>query len=90
MPTIKIHLAQRLPINGLTQPKFEEWIVELEVYLGSDNDMERFMMEGIYNQWEAAENNPHRIANVHDDNPAIQTDIARPADDADAQVLADY
>ena len=90
MPTVKILPPNPLPLKGLTQQKFDQWMSELKLYLGSDDDMERFMTEGIYNQWEAAKNNLHRIANVHDDDPAIQTNIARPAEGPDTQAHADY
>ena len=61
MPAIKIHPPKQLPDKGLSEQKFETWTTELEVWLGEDDDMARFMEDGQYRTWQAEESSPGRI-----------------------------
>ena len=48
MPHIKIHPPKQLPEHSISQQEFEDWQNKLEIYLGQDKSMARFMTEGIY------------------------------------------
>ena len=61
MPSIKIYPPKQLPDKVLSEQKFAAWCTELEVRLGEDDDMARFMDDGPYNTWEAEESFPGRI-----------------------------
>ena len=76
MPQIKIHPPKQLPEHAISQQELEDWQNKLEIYLGQDENMARFMAEGRYHQWQSQEENPHRIQIVHVQDPD------RPADDA--------
>ena len=76
MPHIKIHPPKQLPEHSISQQEFEDWQNELEIYLGQDETLARFMSDGIYNTWLAQEENPHRIETLNDRDPD------RPAEDA--------
>ena len=76
MPQIKIHPPKQLPEHAISQQEFEDWQNELEIYLGQDENMARFMAEERYQNWQSQEENPHRIQIVH------VRDLDRPADDA--------
>ena len=69
MPGIKIFPPSQLPVKNLSQQQLEQWIVQLEIWLGQDNDMARFMERGIYRNWAADEVTPHRIAALHNNDP---------------------
>lgn len=47
MPGIKIHPPKQLPEHSLSQQEFEDWTNELEIYLGQDAAMARFMAGGV-------------------------------------------
>ena len=81
MPTIKIHPPKQLPEHSLSQQEFEDWTNELEIYLGQDEAMARFMTGGIYETWTSQEANPNRIPAVLDLDPNLPADDAanRPA-----------
>ena len=49
MPHIKIHPPKQLPEHSISQQEFEDWQNELEIYLGQDKTMARFMSDRIYN-----------------------------------------
>ena len=51
MPAIKIFPPKQLPDKGLSDQKFEAWTTELEVWLGKDDEMTRFMEDGQYSTW---------------------------------------
>ena len=76
MPQIKIHPPKQLPEHSLSQQEFENWQNELEIYLGQDENMARFMSDGRYNAWQSQEENPDRIQQLN------QIDPDRPAQDA--------
>ena len=61
MPAIKIHPPQQLPEQAVSQQQFEDWTNELEIYLGQDEAMARFMTGGIYANWTSQEEDNHRI-----------------------------
>ena len=69
MPGIKIFPPSQLPVKNLSQQQLEQWIVQLEIWLGQDNDMARFMERGIYQNWAADEVTPHRIVALHANDP---------------------
>ena len=81
MPSIKIHPPQQLPEQAVSQQQFEDWTNELEIYLGQDEAMARFMIGGIYANWTSQEANPDRIAAVsaHDPNVPAEDAVNRPA-----------
>ena len=61
MSQIKIHPLKQLPEHSLSQQEFEDWQNELEIYLGQDKSMARFMTDGIYANWTSQEEDNHRI-----------------------------
>ena len=71
MPSIKILPPKQLPNKGFSEQKFKTWTTELEVWLGADNDMARFMQEGQYSTWEAEEVTPGRILTLHADDQTL-------------------
>ena len=71
MPGIKIHPPKQLPEHSLSQQEFEDWTNELEIYLGQDEAMARFMAGGVYADWTSQEADPHRIAAVAAQDPQI-------------------
>ena len=64
MPQIKIHPPNQLPEQAISQQQFEDWVNELEIYLGQDENMARFMTDGLYQQWSSQEQDPNRIQAV--------------------------
>ena len=76
MPGIKIHPPKQLPEHSLSQQEFEDWINELEIYLGQDAAMARFMTGGLYDTWTSQEANPNRIPDVLDGDPETPADGA--------------
>ena len=74
MPHIKIHLPKQLPEHSISQQEFEDCQNELEIYLGQDESMARFMSDRFYNNWLLQEENNHRIEEL---NGEIPTDLQR-------------
>ena len=64
MPAIKIFPPKQLPDKGLSDQKFEAWTTELEVWLGKDDEMTRFMEDGQYSTWLAEKFSPGRIPDL--------------------------
>ena len=64
MPSIKVYPPNQLPDRGVSETQFNIWIEELEVYLSQEPDYRVFLTGETYADWEAAENNPDRLANV--------------------------
>ena len=50
MPAIKIFPPKQLPDKGLSEHSFEAWTSQLEVSLGVDDDMARFLQDGFYSR----------------------------------------
>ena len=71
MPGIKIHPPKQLPEHSLSQQEFEDWTNELEIYLGQDEAMARFMARSVYAGWTSQEANPLRIEAVRDGDPQM-------------------
>ena len=69
MPQIKIHPPKQLPEQAISQQQFEDWVNELEIYLGQDENMARFMTDGLYQNWSSQEQDPDRIQNVLEGDP---------------------
>ena len=69
MPQIKIHMPKQLPEQAISQQEFEDWQNELEIYLGQDENMARFMSDGRYSTWQSQEENSQRLQAVHDRDP---------------------
>jgi len=78
MPGIKIFPPNQLPVRSLSQQQLEQWIVQLEIWLGQDNDMARFMEGGIYQNWQADEVLPNRIDNVPNADPKVTAETTEP------------
>ena len=76
MPHIKVHPPKQLPEQSISQQEFKDWQNELEIYLGQDEAMARFMTDGIYNTWLSQEEDNHRIDELNESDPN------RPAEDA--------
>ena len=62
MSTIKIYPPTKLPAEGITQTQFNIWKTELEVYLKVESKFRKFMKNGRYNSWTAAEEIEARIS----------------------------
>ena len=88
MPGIKIHPPKQLPEHSLSQQEFEDWINELEIYLGQDTAMARFMTGGLYQNWTSQEANPNRIPDVLDGDPETPADGANNRDALKTELLA--
>ena len=69
MPAIKIHPPKPLPEQAISEQEFQDWQNELEIWLGEDDNMARFMTGGRYHTWQSQEQFPHRIADVHPRDP---------------------
>lgn len=76
MPQIKILPPRPLPEQAISQQEFEDWQNELEIWLGEDDNMARFMTDGRYNTWRSQEADPNRIQALDAGDPD------RPAEDA--------
>ena len=61
MPAIKIHPPKPLPEQAISEQEFQDWQNELEIWLGEDDNMARFMTRGIYQRWQSQEQLPERI-----------------------------
>ena len=81
MPSIKIHPPKQLPEQAISQQEFEDWTNELEIYLGQDEAMARFMIGGIYANWASQEADPDRLAAISNQDPNLPAEDAvnRPA-----------
>ena len=64
MPQIKIHLPKQLLEQAISQQKFEDWQNELEIYLGQDENMARFMEGGLHANWSSQEQDPNHIPDI--------------------------
>ena len=69
MPQIKIHPPKQLPEHSLSQQEFKDWQNKLEIYLGQDESMARFMTDGVYADWSSQEVDPHRIDEIREGDP---------------------
>ena len=69
MPAIKIHPPKPLPEQAISEQEFQDWKNELEIWLGEDDSMARFMSRGIYRNWQSQEQLPERIADVDPRDP---------------------
>ena len=76
MPHVLLYPPQNLPETSLSEQQFSEWKNELEIYLGNDDQMARFMTGGKYDVWRSEERDPHRLEALHENDPD------RPAPDA--------
>ena len=68
MPAMKIYPPKPLPEQVISEQEFQDWQNELEIWLGEDDNMARFMTEGRYNTWQSQEANPNRIADLNPNN----------------------
>ena len=66
MPAIKIHPPKQPPEQVLSKQEFQDWQNELEIWLGEDSNMARFLTEGKYNTWQSQEQNPNRLAALNE------------------------
>ena len=69
MPSIKIFPPKPLPDKNLSEQLFQEWKNKLEVWLGEDDAMARYMQDGIYNAWTSEEHNPQRLPALSPQDP---------------------
>ena len=69
MPSIKIFPPKPLTDHQLSEQHFQEWKNELEIWLGEDDAMARYMEDGIYSTWQSEEHNPQRINQLHNQDP---------------------
>ena len=76
MPQIKIHPPKQLPEHSLSQQEFKDWTNELEIYLGQDEAMARFMTGRVYGDWSSQEADPHRIDEVREGDPHLPEENA--------------
>ena len=65
MPAIQIFPPKQLPDKGLSEHSFEAWTSELEVSLGVDDDMARFLQDGFYSTWQSKESIHGRIQTLN-------------------------
>ena len=61
MLSVKLYPPKQLPELALSEQEFQEWKNELEIYLGNDDQMARFMTGGKYQRWSSEETEPDRI-----------------------------
>ena len=88
MPQIKIHPPKQLPEQSLSQQKSEDWQNELEIYLGQDESMARFMTDGIYETWTSQEVNHHRLDELNNRDPNRPEENAANREDVIAELLS--
>ena len=88
MPQIKIHPPKQLPEQAISQQEFEDWQNELEIYLGQDENMARFMTDGLYHEWSSQEQDPHRIPAVLDGDPDTPAEAVQNRDARMTELLA--
>ena len=61
MSSIKIYPPAQLPNEGVTDTQFSIWKEELEIYLECESKFRKFLPNGKYKTWIAAEENEKRI-----------------------------
>ena len=88
MPGIKIHPPKQLPEHSLSQQEFEDWTNELEIYLGQDENMARYMTDGLYQRWSSQEQDPNRLPAVLDGDPDTPAVAAENRDARMTELLA--
>ena len=88
MPHIKIHPPKQLPEQAISQQEFEDWQNELEIYLGQDEAMARFMTDGIYNTWLSQKANPKRLLVLDQNDPDRPEENVRNRQDLLDELLA--
>ena len=88
MPQIKIHPPKQLPEQAISQQQFEDWVNELEIYLGQDDNMARFMTDGIYNTWLSQEQEPNRLQDLLDEDPDQPEENAQNREAKQRELLA--
>ena len=71
MTSIKIKLPAPLPSEGLTPVKFKIWKSLVTTYLSQSQDYQRFLHGGVYSTWIAADENEHRLDNLHATDQAV-------------------
>ena len=81
MPAIKIHPPKPLPEQAISDQEFQDWQNELEIWLGEDDNMARFMEGGRYANWQSQEHNPDRIQVLHANDPDRPNEDAANKDD---------
>ena len=87
MPQVKIHPPTRLPETKISEQEFQDWTNELEIWIGGDNDMARFMQDGIYNEWASQKRNPERLTELSDRDPDRPAAGVANRDDVVAELL---
>lgn len=88
MPQIKIHPPKQLPEQAISQQQFEDWVNELEIYLGQDDNMARFMSDGLYHEWLSQEQDPNRLRELLDGDPDAPEENAQNRDAKQRELLA--
>ena len=61
MSSIKIYPPAQLPNEGVTDTQFSIWKEEMEIYLECEAKFRKFLPNGKYQNWIAAEENDQRI-----------------------------
>ena len=87
MPAIKIHPPKPLPEQAISEQEFQDWQNELEIWLGEDDNIARFMTGGRYQRWQSQEQNPHRIDDLHARDPDRPQQDAANREDVTADLL---
>ena len=88
MPAIEIHLPKPLPEQAISEQEFQDWQNELEIWLGEDDNMARFMTGGRYNTWQSQEANPQRLQELNAQDPDRTQQGVANRDDVLADLLA--
>ena len=88
MPAIKIHPPKQPTEQVLSKQEFQDWQNELEIWLGEDSNMARFLTEGKYNTWQSQEQNPNRLAALNENVTYRPEASAKNRDDLLAECLA--
>ena len=88
MPAIKIHPPKPLPEQAISEQEFQDWQNELEIWLGEDDNMARFMTGGRYGTWRSQEAYPNRVEDLHPRDPERPQNDAANREDLLADLLA--
>ena len=88
MPAIKIHPPKPLPEQAISEQEFQDWQNELEIWLGEDDNMARFMTGGRYETWRSQEAYPNRVEDLHPRDPERPQNDAANREDLLADLLA--
>ena len=88
MPQIKIHPPKQLPEQTISQQQFEDWVNELEIYLGQDDNMARFMTDGLYHEWRSQEQDANRLRELLEGDPDAPEENARNREAKERELLA--